>query len=349
MAGLPWLEGSARAQSNWKSEWTSLKNDFREILSPLAKPRYSLELLEHTSSEKRPANTDRLVIVIGGLQTGADAAKRFANQLSKEIEKTETTQFAIFEYPNDGSMETSGQVLRKVLAQIARRFPQTKISLVGHSMGGLVARSAIEPTEDIAAGGTRSIESADQLILICPPNQGSVLAQYADALELADFVSKLGNAKHSLADVAFSLIDDGLGEACEELQPNSPFLTNLNQCQRAPGVRYTIFAGNQGPLPPLAQLVSGIAISELQRGAVRTSGNEASVIVEQTLDCLRELLQSDELAQGRGDGAVSVESARLAGVNDFRVVPINHTHWCEVERPAVADLVRKIARKIDNP
>jgi hypothetical protein len=54
-------------------------------------------------------------------------------------------------------------------------------------------------------------------------------------------------------------------------------------------------------------------------------------------------MRSDELTFGLGDSAVSVRSARLEGVSDFRRIPIVHTEWANVDQPDIRDMVAKVA------
>jgi len=175
--------------------------------------------------------------------------------------------------------------------------------------------------------------------MICPPNHGSVLAQYADALEFPDALSKLQGGLLSFNQAIESLVNDGLGEACEELVPTSSFLKELNSRPRADGVRYSIISGTGGPITPLIRFATSVALKETrERTRVNQLPNASDVI-----NRANELLLSHEFAQGLGDGAVSLQSATLPGVREFYTVPMNHGEWAQTDKPQVQQLVQRTA------
>lgn len=338
-------QGLNRVQRHIET-WQSMRNEFRAILEPLRRPEFELRLLarsdaaggkstaEHFELDHLPS---RIVLVIGGLQNSVQSSERFAQALEHSLQAPDDTRMGIFDYPNDGSMREAGDVLRQILVAIHQHSPKTHISIVSHSMGGLVARYAIERLshEHLLIDAI----PVDQLIMICPPNQGSVLAKYADALELADVVTKLENGSESFVTLLGSLIDDGLGEACDELVPHSPFLRELNTLDRAQGVRYGIIAGTRGPISPVVRLASSVVLT---KGRQQIEGRERA-IVKESVERIEELLDSNELVKGLGDGAVSLESARLMGVSEFIKLPIHHAEWSETELPQVQELIRQVA------
>ncbi len=311
--------------------WQAIQNDLRVTVGKDRRPEFEFRLL--APSEKLP---ERVILVLGGLQGSLQAAECFARALDDTMPHPADTHMAVFGYPNDGSIAESGAVLKNMLAELHEKSPATKVSIVAHSMGGLVARCALEPVAPLAKCESPCV---DQLIMICPPNHGSVLAQYADALEFSDAVSKLHAGTPSLQKLVESLVNDGLGEACEELVPHSAFLRELNSRPRAPGVRYCIVAGTGGPISPLVRLASSVAIRETKdRTRINTLPNASDLLARAD-----ELLLSDEFAQGMGDGAVSVASSRLEGVTEFQLAPVQHGEWAQVDKPSVQALVRSVA------
>lgn len=325
--------------------WQAIQDELRATAGPKRRPEFEFRMfarelpdnnLEKFSAEKLP---DRIILVIGGLQSSIEPAERFATALSGALHDPLDTRMAVFGYPNDGSISESADVLHEMLADLNRQSPKTKVSIVAHSMGSLVARHAIEP---IAPETRCQLPCVDQLVMICPPNHGSVLAQYADALELHDGLSKIKSNSLTLTQLCESLVNDGLGEACEQLVPNSPFLCKLNGRKRADGVRYSTFAGTGGPITPLVRFASAVAIKETQE---RTRINRLPN-ARDALERADELLLSDEFAKGLGDGAVSLRSASLQGVNEFVTVPINHGEWAQVDQPQVQQLIQSIADQL---
>lgn len=335
--------GSVLAVDALLTHWQAIQNDLRTTVGPKRRPEFEFRMfarelpggndLETFSTNQLPK---RIILVMGGLQGSIESAERFALALSEAIHNPADTRMAVFGYPNDGSMCESAEVLREMLADLHRQSPETKVSIVAHSMGGLVARHAIEPSPPHEGC---KLPCVDQLVMICPPNHGSVLAQYADALEFPDALSKVQSGSLSFTQVAQSLINDGLGEACEELVPTSPFLQELNSRPRATGVRYSIVSGTAGPMTPLIRFASSVASKGI-REQTRINRLPNAVDLVNRAD---ELLLSDEFAQGLGDGAVSLQSAALQGVNEFHTLPITHGEWAQIDKPQVQQLVHRIA------
>ena len=324
-------------------QWQSIRDQLRESAKPFQKPEYGIRFLvrgknsenvEQLVIDKLPR---RIILVIGGLQGDQESSEQFAKSLQQCLNYPLNTRLAIFDYPNDDSISETGGVLRDLLRELQQESPDTKVSIVAHSMGGLVARwaleSTVEPEKTLVAG------VVDHLTMICPPNYGSALARYADVLEISDALTKMRKGKDSFITILTSLIHDGLGEACVELIPDSEFLRKLNAFERAKGVRYTILAGTRGPISPLVGLASSMAINET-RARTRVRDNAE---VYKVLDRVKELMTSDELTLGLGDGAVALESARLTGVSEFTTVPIQHAEWASVDLPQTQVLIKKVA------
>lgn len=340
------LTESNLAVSTFLDQWQAIQNDLRSNVGHKRRPVFEFRVLPSSipggnTVEKPSANQlpKRIILVMGGLQTSLEAAERFAVALSDAAHDPAYVRMAVFGYPNDGSIGESAIVLRELLLDLHSQSPATRVSIVAHSMGGLVARHAIEP---VAPKTGCQVPCVDQLVMICPPNHGSVLAQYADALEFSDALHKLHGGSLASTQVIESLVNDGLGEACEQLVPNSPFLCELNSRARADGVRYSIIAGTGGPVGPFFRFASSVALKETrERTGVKSLPNARDIL--QRAD---ELLLSDEFAQGLGDGAVSLQSAKLPDVREFVTVPIKHGEWAQTDRPQVQQLVQATAAQL---
>jgi len=325
------------------SQWQAIQNDLRTTVGSKRRPEFEFRLLTRgalggNNVEKFSASQlpHRIILVMGGLQGSIESSERFAMAVSDALHDPMDTRLAVFRYPNDGSICESATVLHEMLTDLHNQSPATKVSIVAHSMGALVARHAIEPT---APKKSCQLPCVDQLVMICPPNHGSVLAQYADALEFPDALSKLQGGLLSFNQAIESLVNDGLGEACEELVPTSSFLKELNSRPRADGVRYSIISGTGGPITPLIRFATSVALKETrERTRVNQLPNASDVI-----NRANELLLSHEFAQGLGDGAVSLQSATLPGVREFYTVPMNHGEWAQTDKPQVQQLVQRTA------
>src|SRR5262245_51121063 len=136
-------------------------------------------------------------------------------------------------YPNDQPIEDSAKLLSAELRRLAGDYSGRKVVLITHSMGGLVAREAIEnPALDPG--------NVSQLLMIAPPSHGTSCAYLACR---ADMLEHRTPETHNLLDCLYASIEDGLGEARHELKPNSHFLEELNRRSRNPKVHYTVFLG----------------------------------------------------------------------------------------------------------
>jgi hypothetical protein len=130
---------------------------------------------------------------------------------------------------------------------------------------------------------------------------------------------------------------DGFNEASSDLSPASSFIKKLNACSRNPRIEYTIFAGSGGPLP--------VGIAGLL-GDVWERISSATDEPEDLDRRIREVLSCSELQRGRGDGVVSIDSARLEGVADFQVLPIHHLVWEQLKSSDAQDLLDRVAAKL---
>ncbi len=262
----------------------------------LPEPRYGLALPADLDP-KRP-----LVVLVHGMESSPAAWSDLRAFLAGD-----DLQIATFDYPNDGACDLAAVELAKALRA---RAPQ-RIRIVAHSMGGLIARAAVE-NPDLDPG------NVDELILIGTPNHGSNLAGLRFALDAAHVLDQpdgtTGFGRALLEGVRTGLID-GLGEAGGDLLPKSVFLTRLNERGRNPTVDYHIVLGTRSIL------------TATQLDAVRDrmhtllGESEAGRLVRPRVDAF--LADLPELVDGEGDGAVSVESGRLDGVEPA-LVPIDH-------------------------
>ncbi|MBK9962725.1 MAG: caspase family protein [Saprospiraceae bacterium] len=116
----------------------------------------------------------------------------------------------------------------------------SKLSIVAHSMGGLVARRLVE-----AEGASAFVK---QLIFAGTPNAGSELANLKSAVSglITHALNVTGPIKYALTGLCFLLKKLHLdpGETLSEMSTGSPFLINLAISKPPQGVRYSILGGN---------------------------------------------------------------------------------------------------------
>ena len=207
----------------------------------------------------------------------------------------------IFDYPNDGPLAWSGERLAVDLKALNTKYPRLRMAMVAHSMGGLVARHALELRLKESCGVT-------DVFFLGTPHRGSSTAVAQPVLEIA---LPLLQGKG----LGVDMLCDGLGEAGDDLLPSSEFLKQLAQLRRVAGVRYHVAIGTKSFL------------TEDQRLALERNVQAlfAKIEIAKPLEAqMLEFLRSDELKTGKGDGAVSVVSAHLDGAESERRFELNH-------------------------
>ncbi|NQV24731.1 MAG: alpha/beta fold hydrolase [Rhodopirellula sp.] len=253
-----------------------------------------------------PENFDpqrRSVLLIHGLE----ASLTDLQGLSRACQRS-GLQTLLFDYPNDGPVAVSGRRLHAELTQLAQQNPQLRIAIVAHSMGGLVAREALE-------NGRPALTCVTDVFLLGTPHRGSALSRGQPWLELV-FQS---DAESS---AAWASVRDGLGEAAQDLKPGSFFLQTLDARRRPAGMRYHVAIGTRG-------FVDARRLAELRRSLdERLQLRGASDLQRARLAGF--LDQADALCTGQGDGAVTIDSARLPGADSQRMFDLSHIELLQV-------------------
>ncbi|MCP4189617.1 MAG: hypothetical protein GY768_03200 [Planctomycetaceae bacterium] len=278
-------------ESNWKE---CCRNCTYSWYGKPTQPNYGLQILDDSKLSK---TSDSLVIFVHGYNSRPE-------DLSVLIEQAQQAghRCATFRYPNDQALADSAHLLSNVLTQ-----QTTQISLVTHSMGGLIARETIENPQ-LDPGNVR------QLIMIAPPNHGSQLARIACSMDVIEYVTC--DHRREEAGFIYGSIIDGLAEATDDMTPNSAFLRQLNARARNAKVRYTIFLGSDAPLDQNTL--------KRTRQCLAHASARFSWIREMKAQLKSNLPEIDELVAGRGDGIVSVRRGRLEGVKDLFIGDFDH-------------------------
>jgi pimeloyl-ACP methyl ester carboxylesterase len=247
------------------------------------------------------------VVLIHGLESDLTALDRLAAAC-----RSADLQVLRFDYPNDGPLAWAGDRLSDELKRLATLHPQFRTAIIAHSMGGLVARYCVEMPD-------KEPGCITDLFFLATPNAGT---QLADIQTFAELWFELLKRCPSPS----SMIRDGLGEAAIDLQPDSRFLRQLNAQCRPGHVRYHVGIGSKG------------WFGAEQRAAME---QELRAICQRRQtspehhDTLLTVLQAPECCSGEGDGAVSIQSARLgSGVASQRVFDLNH--WEMISLPDAA-------------
>jgi pimeloyl-ACP methyl ester carboxylesterase len=215
-------------------------------------------------------------------------------------------------YPNDGDVKKPADFLRAQLITLQAKHPRTKFVILAHSLGGLVSWSAL------ANSRPDELSNVTDLITLGTPYLGSQLASLQLELELADVAVRLWKRDWTGLDT----ISDGQGQAVAVLTPKSPQRRAILGRKLPPLINLHIAAGNDGPIPQsdrggLAKLAESLVDRMKSSDELRAK--------------LHTVATADEIYQGLGDGAVTLESATWPQkqypqtVKSLRIFPRSHT------------------------
>ncbi len=223
-----------------------------------------------------------------------------------------------FEFPNDGPIADAADLLAIALKELYDAGVG-HVDIVGHSLGGLAARDVLtrKAYYDGDGLGRGRYPAVDRLIMIGTPNAGTHMARFRGVTELSDHLYRAWHGHEGWIDA----VADGRGEGGRDLLPKSVFLRRLNARPLPRHTRHTIIAGRISP-------ISQQKLDRMARTARRLAQIDAGP------KWLRELSESSDTdlgvsllgaaVRGLGDGVVTLDSARLDGVDDFVVLEANH-------------------------
>ncbi|NOG55028.1 MAG: alpha/beta fold hydrolase [Planctomycetes bacterium] len=212
------------------------------------------------------------------------------------------------DYPNDQAILDSADDVAQNFAQLKAAGIE-RISLVTHSMGGLVSREILTNPQYYAGHGSghEIYPDVQRLVMVGTPNHGSTLAKLRIATEIREQFERALSGEGLLLGALY----DGSGEAADDLKPGSPYLTELNSRPMPDGVHLTIIAGMASP-------ITADAVSELEQRLKGITPDAMNEPLDETGQAFTELVG------GVGDGCVTLDSARLDAVDDFTMVDGNH-------------------------
>ncbi|GAB5497197.1 MAG: hypothetical protein Phyf2KO_22770 [Phycisphaerales bacterium] len=263
------------------------------------------DLWKDITSEETPT---RIVLLVHGL----DEPGSVWNALAPALESNNHTVLR-FEYPNDQSIALSADQLDAALVKL-NAIGVTDITIVAHSMGGLVSLDAL------TREGIDRVRwpEVTRLITLGTPSKGSTLAPLRGVAEIREQAMRLfDDGKLTLEDLG-RFETDGQGEAGEDLKPGSDFLTDL--------------ASREAPESTLITAVVARA-STIERDDLRdrllNSMPEAIAEDEAALALTSDFAgwasrMIDKAAASIGDGVVSQNSASSEWTDDVVIVEASH-------------------------
>jgi len=198
---------------------------------------------------------------------------------------------SVMEYPNDQPVRDSARAFFEALQSLSAQGVGS-LSIVAHSMGGLVSREMLSNPAFSCEQPACSMPRVRQLIMVGTPNHGSHIARFRGLGELREQVSRMIEGRAGWLDGIF----DGAGEAGLDLIPGSPFLTELNAREHPIGTEMLVIAGviAKDEAESLARLIDDAGLAP-----------DGGMVVP--------------MAEMIGDGLVSLESATLEGTTLVRV------------------------------
>jgi pimeloyl-ACP methyl ester carboxylesterase len=152
---------------------------FRQAGRELVPERFAMR-------SRLPGATPRLLVLLHGLCMNdlqwQRAGHDHGDALARELGFT-----PIYLHYNSGlSVSTNGRILAQLMERLfdAWPVPIERLALVGHSMGGLVARSALHHSTLIPRGGPRWPARVDDLVCLGTPHQGAPLERAGHGVDL---------------------------------------------------------------------------------------------------------------------------------------------------------------------
>lgn len=215
-----------------------------------------------------------------------------------------------FDYPNDQAIADSSVMLIECLRELQARGTR-RITLIGHSMGGLVIRDAVTSLDGYAGvvKGRYDLPEIVRFISVATPVEGSEWARFRAVLEVRERIGRIAN--HDEPDwLDLFRNTDGNGQAGRDLTPGSDFLTSLAQrpCPL--------------DLPQTAIISRWVAPAASSIGQFITSPRMRSVLGDARAE--RWLADLESSSDSLGDGVVSLDSACAALASDTVVLAADH-------------------------
>jgi len=287
--------------NRYKEEEKDLRRQLREIVKEkfpeeTARLNQTFGLFYFEADPQTPdryAPERKSVVLVHGLDDPGTVWQSLAPELVKE-----KYNVWLLQYPNDQPVVESSPLFFEELKEL-KKGGVRRISIVGHSMGGLVSREMLTSPDIGFAGAVKagSVPEVAALIMVGTPNHGSQLARLRLFAEMRDQLSRLTKGQASwLAGIL-----DGAGEAKIDLLPGSRFLAELNSRPHPQGVDMLIIAGITSPW---TESDINRWVNDLRQKVPNSQRQRADKLGQNLI----------ALTHGLGDGLVTVESTRLPGI-----------------------------------
>jgi hypothetical protein len=216
-----------------------------------------------------------------------------------------------FDYPNDQALAASAKDLAAALRTLRARGVD-EVSIVAHSMGGLVSRAVLVSPEAYAgnAAATTELPSIERLIMCGTPNHGSPLAAMQAVAEAREQIVRRVQNTAAEGSGLLAHSGDGNGDAGRDLCEGSDFLKELNAHPLPLHVQLTTICGVVTP----AKACEYLKTEASTQWAGFLGADRAAALTSQACAVVETL----------GDGMVPAASTRLEGVSDHVEIAADH-------------------------
>jgi pimeloyl-ACP methyl ester carboxylesterase len=256
-------------------------------------------IVHHDEAWLESADGRPLVLCLHGL----NGTHETFDGLRKNLRSSGYRTAAISYQPHRPIAMLASEVSKEVAAHLASSPQKHQLVIVGHSMGGLIAR---EWTNNVALEN----EAISGLITIGTPHQGSAWATLPPLMNL------FAKGEFGVADVNDVILHAPSSPELRDIAPGSAFLDELNARDDRSDVRYTSVIGIGSPMDAttMAKIQQAFRQLENRDGFIR--------LIRPRIEPL--LSGFDELVDGRGDGIVAAESAAMGSTSDLVRVDLSH-------------------------
>lgn len=209
----------------------------------------SIERMEgNVASHVKEAKNILLTVhgIIGDTEVIAANVPNMVNKAGESMaDKYDLVLTYDYENLNTPISETAEDLQKKLAAVGIDASNSNKITILAHSMGGLVSRHLVEKL-----GGDAFVK---HLVMAGTPNAGSPFGNVPGYLSFAtnildiafNFIPAIAPASGALSKGLKALSDAELFETLEQMKPGSEFLEALNDPNQTPsGVDYAVLAGD---------------------------------------------------------------------------------------------------------
>lgn len=132
----------------------------------------SLTVQASTQPPVKPIHNHEIIVLIHGLMrssTSMSPLKTYLQHLGYQV--------YTYDYPSARySIQQHGVYLNDFINYLAAEHPGVKIHFITHSLGGIITREALARRKD------NQLKNIGYLIMMAPPNQGSVLAKISSKI-----------------------------------------------------------------------------------------------------------------------------------------------------------------------